>query len=46
VELEGVFHRLDEAAPARVVTGSLGGGGISFAGLGIAVIGGDVAVLP
>jgi len=42
---EVVFHRLDEAAPARVVTGSLGGGDISFAGLGIAVIGGDVAVL-
>jgi hypothetical protein len=43
---EVVFHRFDEAAPARVVTGSLGDGDISFAGLGIAVIGGDVAVLP
>ncbi len=46
VGAELVVHRLDEAAPMRVVSGSLGGTDISFAGLGIVVIGGDVTVLP
>jgi len=46
VGAELVVHRLDEAAPLRVVSGSLDGSDISFAGLGIVVIGGDVAVLP
>jgi hypothetical protein len=43
---ELLVRRLDEAAPEGVVTSSFCYGDVSFTGFGIAVVTGDVAVLP